>query len=140
MQYICSNIYEVLQADAKLKGALTGVTIERYQLKYHKLPGALSQLVPEFIDTLPIDPFSGKSFRYVVGDIEIPLREFDDFNHLGVYEKNKNSLYLNGGVIRFVKYPGWMVYSIDKDLDDNNGFPNRNIRGNEDIPFRCVRK
>ncbi len=35
---------------------------------------------------------------------------------------------------------GGMVYSFDKDLSDDRGFPQRNIRGNSDIPFRCVRR
>ncbi len=37
---------------------LVGMSIERYRMKYGKLPDTLDQLVPEFIDVLPCDPYN----------------------------------------------------------------------------------
>jgi hypothetical protein len=37
------------------------------------LPTKLAQLVPEFLPTVPVDPFDGKPFRYLVDDLEIKV-------------------------------------------------------------------
>ena len=64
---------------AKLTTALIAVKIERYRIKYHKLPKDLNALVPEFFETLPVDPFSGKSYKYRVGKFYASLKNgFND--------------------------------------------------------------
>ena len=40
------------------------IACKLYKRKYGKYPKKLQQLVPEFIDAVPIDPFDGKPFRY----------------------------------------------------------------------------
>ena len=94
-----------------------------------KLLEKLNLLVPEFIKKLPNDPFTGKPFRYVVGDIELRVPKGEDSNYLESY-KSKKMVDYRGNPIRCIKRPGWMVYSFGKDQDDDNG----------DIPFRCARK
>ncbi|MBC8378040.1 MAG: hypothetical protein H8E62_02600, partial [Planctomycetes bacterium] len=51
-----------------LKCAETALAIERYRLKYQSLPESLGVLVPEFMDTAPIDPFDGRTLRYIQPD------------------------------------------------------------------------
>jgi hypothetical protein len=129
-----SNIlYKRLETEARIKGALIGLAIERYRLKYKKLPEKLTQLVPEFIKKLPNDPFTGKSFRYVVGDIELPIDDEDDTEYPGKYR----SSIIPSDVI---KRSGWMVYSFGKDQNDDNGMPPKRGSGAkvDDISFRCV--
>jgi hypothetical protein len=129
------DLHQNFTVEAKIKAAIIAVAIERYQLKYHTLPNKLNQLVPEFIQNLPDDPFTGKPFRYVVGDIE--LQVYDDEKYPESYEHSK-AFYHNGIPMTFIKRPGWMVYSFGKDQDDDNGIAITLQEG--DIPFRCVRK
>lgn len=42
------------------------IAIERFRLKYSKLPAQLSQLVPEFLDKVPIDLFSNQPIHYLL--------------------------------------------------------------------------
>ena len=46
----------------------TAMAIERYRLANRTLPQSLNQLVPQFLSSLPLDPYSeGKTLRYVAG-------------------------------------------------------------------------
>jgi hypothetical protein len=42
----------------------TFLALKAYQLKHGKLPAQLSELVPQFLPTLPMDDFDGKPLRY----------------------------------------------------------------------------
>ena len=128
-----SIIYQNFTLEAQIKVAITGIAIERYRLKYHKLPGKLTKLVPEFIKKMPNDPFTGKPFRYVVSDIELEISEGKESSYPASY-KSKKIVDYSGNPVLCIKRPGWMVYSFGKDQDDDNG------ADNGDIPFRCVRK
>ena len=46
----------------------TAIAIERYRLANRTLPQSLNQLIPQFLSTLPVDPYSeGKTLRYAAG-------------------------------------------------------------------------
>lgn len=47
---------------------LLTVALERYRETYDAVPQTLDELVPEFIDAIPVDPFDGQALRYVVSD------------------------------------------------------------------------
>ncbi len=47
-----------------LRAAQTALAIQRYRLAAGKLPDALPDLVPTYLDTVPRDPFDGKDLRY----------------------------------------------------------------------------
>jgi hypothetical protein len=49
---------------AQLLTARIGLTIERYRLAAGKLPDALTDLVPVYLDAVPRDPFDGNDLRY----------------------------------------------------------------------------
>jgi hypothetical protein len=49
------------------------ISIEQYRRMHGELPTKLAQLVPEFLPTVPVDPFDGKPFRYLVDDLEIKV-------------------------------------------------------------------
>jgi hypothetical protein len=133
-------INENLRIESKIKATIIGLAIERYQLKYHKLPERLTQLVPEFIKQLPNDPFTGKPFRYVVGDIELEISEDEESNYPENY-KSKKMVDYRGNPVLCIKRPGWMVYSLGEDQNDDYGNPNIDYRNKKgDISFRCVRK
>ena len=49
---------------ASLRTARTALAIERYRLADGKLPDALADLVPAYLDVVPMDPFDGNELRY----------------------------------------------------------------------------
>ncbi|MHC4192607.1 MAG: hypothetical protein ACYS8I_00705 [Planctomycetota bacterium] len=49
---------------AKLRSAQTALAVQRYRLAEGRLPGALADLVPDYLDTVPLDPFDGNDLRY----------------------------------------------------------------------------
>jgi len=70
---------------SRLRVALASLAIQRYRLRNGKLPDSLNELVPEFLEEVPLDPYDGKELRY---------KKLDK---------------------------GFVVYSIDEDLRDDNG-------------------
>jgi hypothetical protein len=55
-----------LRVAGGLMCAETALAVERYRLKYGKLPGLVTELVPEFLGAVYLDPFDGKPLRYVL--------------------------------------------------------------------------
>ena len=51
-------------ARAQLRTALTALAIERYRLANNQLPETLEQLVPDFLESIPLDPFTGTPLLY----------------------------------------------------------------------------
>lgn len=49
---------------AQIRTAATALAVERYRLKYKSLPDSLEQIAPEFIESIPVDPFDGKPLKY----------------------------------------------------------------------------
>ncbi len=56
-----------------------GVSIERYKLTYGELPSSLDDLVPEFVDAWPMDPFGGGSFEYQISGDEYVVKSKGTF-------------------------------------------------------------
>jgi hypothetical protein len=53
-----------LRSIAGLRAARTGIAVERYRLANGKLPDSILELVPAYLDSVPIDPFDGNHMRY----------------------------------------------------------------------------
>lgn len=51
-------------AEATRRLAIAAIALKRYQLKYGKYPLALSDLMPQFVSSVPRDPVDGKPLRY----------------------------------------------------------------------------
>jgi len=49
---------------ARLRMNHLAVALRRYQLDHGELPKELDQLVPAYLDTIPVDPFTEESFHY----------------------------------------------------------------------------
>lgn len=49
---------------ADLRCASTALAVERYRLSNGRLPDALQELVPGFLQSAPLDPFDGQRLRY----------------------------------------------------------------------------
>ena len=50
---------------ARLRTARVGLAVQRYRLANGSLPDRLSPLVPEYLDTIPKDPFDNNGLRYI---------------------------------------------------------------------------
>lgn len=53
-----------LLQQAKLELAKTTIDLERYFIKHHSYPKTLDALVPDIVDSIPIDPMTGSIFVY----------------------------------------------------------------------------
>jgi hypothetical protein len=51
---------------ANRRVAHTALAVERYRLAQGTLPKALDELVPTYLDEVPIDPFDGQALRYTL--------------------------------------------------------------------------
>ena len=49
---------------AQVRTARTALAVERYRLAHGTLPGGLADLVPDYLDGVPEDPFDGRPLRY----------------------------------------------------------------------------
>ncbi|MBN2588531.1 MAG: hypothetical protein JXA96_01610 [Sedimentisphaerales bacterium] len=49
---------------AELRITQTALAIERYRLANNKLPESLEEIVPDYLDSIPLDPYDGKEIRY----------------------------------------------------------------------------
>ena len=49
---------------AHLRVTQTGLAIERYRLAEGRLPGSLEDLVPAYMQVVPIDPYDGRNLKY----------------------------------------------------------------------------
>jgi hypothetical protein len=52
------------RGQALLRCASVGVALERYRLAHHRWPDTLAELTPNYLGTVPADPYDGKSLRY----------------------------------------------------------------------------
>jgi len=53
-----------LRVIGELDCARAALGVERYRLAQRRLPGLLQELVPKYLEKVPIDPFDGKPLRY----------------------------------------------------------------------------
>jgi hypothetical protein len=127
---------------AQIACARTAISIERFKLKYKKLPEKLDELVPEFMPDVPLDPFDEKPLRYKKGEIEVSGLRYDDadyYRKLSEYQKN-NKIDSNKSIniqpkkeIVTIRKSGYIVYSVGVNMIDEGG----DIKSRDDITF-CV--
>ena len=53
-----------LRSEAEMRLLRTDIAIELFRRKNARIPAALDELVPQFLDAVPVDPFGGKAFVY----------------------------------------------------------------------------
>jgi hypothetical protein len=90
---------------ADCRVARTALAVERYRLTQGKLPQALDELVPAYLDAVPADPFDGQALRYTLlakGYVVYSIGEdgIDD----GGTERKKDNLRSDGTPIRDVTF------------------------------------
>ena len=56
------------RARALPRAGRTALAVERYRMANGKLPARLEHLVPDYLDSVPLDPFDGQPLRYEKSD------------------------------------------------------------------------
>ena len=57
-----------LQVETARRVVVAATALKRFELKHAKLPATLAELTPEFLASLPIDPYDGKPLKYHPND------------------------------------------------------------------------
>jgi hypothetical protein len=63
-------------AETHRQATLLEIALARYRLAHEKYPQKLTELVPDSIDRLPIDPNSGRPFEYRPDGLDLTLRTY----------------------------------------------------------------
>jgi hypothetical protein len=63
--------------EAGRRGTMLQLALEAYQLQHRALPSSLNDLVKNYLDALPTDPFSGNEFVYFPQGIPTPPTPFE---------------------------------------------------------------
>jgi hypothetical protein len=58
----CANAHWRNTAEARC--AVVGIACERFRLKHSRWPETLTELCPEYLAAVPLDPFDGNTLRY----------------------------------------------------------------------------
>jgi hypothetical protein len=70
-------VYEVFRAYCNhqtfRRAALVQLALAMYRHDHGEYPKLLSELVPDYLDQMPFDPFSGQQFFYRADGLELPL-------------------------------------------------------------------
>lgn len=61
--YVLDALYQ-----AQLVSARTAIAVERYRLAHGSVPAALDHLVPEFLESVPVDPVNGAPLQYATNE------------------------------------------------------------------------
>ncbi|MAT71253.1 MAG: hypothetical protein CMJ58_17215 [Planctomycetaceae bacterium] len=56
--------YDWHQQVAHLRMLITQMALRAYRLEHDELPGTLEELVPDYLPSVPLDPFDGQPLRY----------------------------------------------------------------------------
>lgn len=142
---VTSSFTKTTRIIAKIRLARTVIAIERFRLKYKKLPEKLTELVPEFLNSVPLDPFDGKPIRYS------NKLSYENLYQLKLVERPKQPSgtsqfgFSKPSKDKFQKPPekptvdGYYVYSIDSNLEDNGGTPEYKLpHPHSDITYTVI--
>jgi hypothetical protein len=61
---LSGSIRRTLRMEAARRVTVNAIALKRFSLKHGQWPATLGELAPEFLSSVPIDPFDGKPLRY----------------------------------------------------------------------------
>jgi hypothetical protein len=70
------------------RAALLQVALAKYRLDQGKYPSKLMDLVPEYLENLPVDPYSRQPFEYEVAGLDLPLKSWGNGANFDRIEAN----------------------------------------------------
>ena len=57
-------VRKAIKMQASCRVVVAAIALKRFQLKHGKWPDTLNELAPEFLPSVPVDPYDGKPLRY----------------------------------------------------------------------------
>ncbi len=60
--------YRLSEDLANLRVGRTAIALERYRRANGKYPQRLGELIPKYLNKLPVDPYTGKALKYIPGE------------------------------------------------------------------------
>jgi hypothetical protein len=61
-------VRRTLSAETERRVVVTAIALKRFQLKHGQFPRTLAELTPDYLPSVPIDPFAGKPLKYHLND------------------------------------------------------------------------
>jgi len=105
-RYISTELRNI----AELKTAQAAIAVQRYRLAKDELPDQLKDLVPDYLDSVPTDPFDGKELRYKkleTGFVVYSIGEnLSDDGGIGMPQTIKERRKIRNWDITFIIAPG----------------------------------
>ena len=104
----------------------TALNVELYRRKYNKLPNTLADLVPEFMEKIPIDELNKQPLKYVHGKFKAYIYDFrDGYDYYQISE--------------LFDVKGFRVYSVGHNKKDENGrYKSFRLKSKDDIGFSVI--
>jgi hypothetical protein len=62
--WISGTLRRTLQTETARRVVVSAIALKRFELKHGKLPETLAELAPEYLPSVPIDPYDGKPLKY----------------------------------------------------------------------------
>ena len=119
------SLYLIMsKAIARLRCAKTACAVECFRLKYGELPEKLKQLVPEFLERVPTDPFDGKSLRYfrnnfnIRYEVQIKAKKKPEISEIANIFRTSETPQKPEYKFLNARKAGFQVYSVGENLRD----------------------
>jgi ABC-type transport system involved in multi-copper enzyme maturation permease subunit len=78
------------------QAALVQIALAMYRLDHGEYPARLSELVPAYLELLPMDPYAGQPFQYEATGLDLPLVHWSAFSNFHQIDANKPFLWSVG--------------------------------------------
>ena len=62
--FLSATVSKAIRAEAARRIVVTAIALKRFQLRHGEFPASLSELTPDLLPSVPVDPVDGKPLRY----------------------------------------------------------------------------
>lgn len=68
--------FELADTETYRRATLLVIALARYHLEHQNYPATLAKLAPDYVDQLPMDPYSGRPFEYRPAGLDLQLQTY----------------------------------------------------------------
>ena len=110
------------------QAAIMALCVELYRRKKGKLPESLNELIPEYIDKIYLDQFTGKPMKYIKGNYQAIM---SDYRNESTPEPDSE----------LIKVQGYRIYSVGPNKQNEKGLQGSlNNKWHDDFGFSVIDK